>query len=180
MVSVSLIVVTVVFVVAAIILTMVEAAATGLTIALVGAGMAVVLAGIGSSLGVGMAGEAAAGVVAEDPEKFGKLLLLQALPGTQGIYGLLAGFLVMLQLGLFAEPLDLTVAQGSAIFLACIPVALTCLLSGIYQGRVSAACIGIVAKRPEESGKALVLPVMVETYAVLGLLATMLLIFNLV
>ena len=180
MVSVSLGIVMVVFAVAAFVVALVETAATGLTIALIGAGMAVVLAGIGSSLGVGMAGEAAAGVVAEDPDKFGKLILLQALPGTQGIYGLLAGFLVMLRLGMFSDAAPvLTVAQGSQVFLACIPVALTCLISGIYQGRVSAACIGIVAKRPEESGKALVLPVMVETYAVLGLLATMLLIFSL-
>jgi V/A-type H+-transporting ATPase subunit K len=150
---------------------------TGMAIALMGAAFAVVLAGVGSSLGVGMAGEAASGVVAEDPDKFGKLILLQALPGTQGIYGFLAGFLVMFKLGFFAGQFPvLSVDQGWQIFFACMPVALSCLISGIYQGRVSVACIGIVAKRPEESGKALVLPVMVETYAVLGLLATILLI----
>ncbi|MEW6522506.1 MAG: V-type ATP synthase subunit K [Bacillota bacterium] len=149
---------------------------SGMAIALMGAAFAVVLAGVGSSIGVGIAGEAASGVVAEDPEKFGKLLLLQALPGTQGIYGLLAGFLVMFRLGLFGGQFPvLSVDQGWQVFFACMPVALACLVSGIFQGRVSVAAIGVVAKRPEESGKALVMPVMVETYAVLGLLATILL-----
>ena len=157
-------------------LTLLRVAISGLAIALMGASFAVVLAGVGSSIGVGLAGEAAAGVVAEDPEKFGKLLPLQALPGTQGIYGVLAAFLVMFRLGMFAgEVPTLTVDQGWQVFFACLPVALTCLVSGIYQGRASVAAIGLVAKRPEESGKALIMPIMVETYAVLGLIATILL-----
>ncbi|MGB9866306.1 MAG: V-type ATP synthase subunit K [Bacillota bacterium] len=149
----------------------------GLAIAMLGAAMAVFLAGIGSSIGVGIAGEAAAGVVTEDPEKFGRLLLLQAIPGTQGIYGFLAGFMVMFKLGMFGGTVpSLTLEQGWQVFFACMPVAISCLISGIYQGKVSVASIGIVAKRPEESGKALILPAMVETYAVLGLLASILLI----
>ena len=138
--------------------------------------MAVVLGRIGSSIGVGIAGEAAAGVLAEDPEKFGRLLLLQALPGTQGIYGFLSAFWVILKINLLGGTVPaLTAGQGIQILFSCLPVAFVCLVSGIHQGRVSAASIGIVAKRPEESGKALILPAMVETYAVLGLLATILL-----
>lgn len=148
----------------------------GFAIALMGAAVAVFAAGIGSSIGVGIAGEAASGVVAEDPEKFGRLLLLQALPGTQGIYGFLAGFMVMFRLGMFSGSVpQLNIEQGWQVFFSCLPVAVAGLISGIYQGRVSAAAMGIVAKRPEESGKALILPAMVETYAVLGLLATILL-----
>lgn len=148
----------------------------GLPVAILGAAMAIFLGGIGSSIGVGLAGEAAAGVVTEDPEKFGRLLLLQAIPGTQGIYGFLAGFMVMFRLGMFSGAIpSLSVEQGWQVFFACMPVAISCLISGIYQGRVSVASIGVVAKRPEESGKALILPAMVETYAVLGLLATILL-----
>lgn len=149
----------------------------GLPIAVLGAAAAVGLAGIGSSLGVGIAGEAAAGVTAEDPEKFGKLLLLQAIPGTQGIYGFLASFLVMFKLGFFSGSIaNLTMDQGWQIFFSCLPVGIGCLVSGIYQGRASVAAINMVAKRPEESGKALIFPAMVETYAVLGLLATILLV----
>jgi V/A-type H+-transporting ATPase subunit K len=149
----------------------------GVALAALGAATAVSLAGIGSSLGVGMAGEAAAGVTAEDPDKFGKLLLLQALPGTQGIYGFLAGFLVMFKIGFFgAAVAPLTLEQGWQLFFSCLPVGIGCLVSGIYQGRASVASINLVAKRPEESGKALVFPAMVETYAVLSLLATILLV----
>lgn len=148
----------------------------GNAIALMGAGVAVFLSGIGSSVGVGMAGEKAAGVTTEDPEKFGRLLLLQALPGTQGIYGFLVGFLAMFKMGAFSGVKTLTLEQGWQFFFACLPVAISCLISGLYQARVSVAGMDIVAKHPEESGKALILPAMVETYAVLGLLASVLLI----
>jgi len=153
---------------------------SGVALAVLGAATSVFFGGIGSSIGVGMAGEAAAGVTSEDPEKFGRLLLLQALPGTQGIYGFLAGFIVIFKLGFFGGTVaPLTVEQGWQYFFACLPVALSCMISGIYQGRASVAAIGIVAKKPEESGKALIIPAMVETYAVLGLLATILLVTRL-
>lgn len=145
----------------------------GFGVAFVGVGMAVLLSGIGSSIGVGVAGEAASGITAEDPEKFGRLLLLQALPGTQGVYGFIAGFLALQQISAFGTAM--TLAQGRAFLLACAPVAVSCLVSGIYQGRVSVAAMQIVAKKPEESGKALILPALVEFYAVLGLLGSILL-----
>ncbi len=152
---------------------------SGITIALLGAAFAVGLAGIGSAIGVGIAGQSASGLMTEDPDKFGQALLLQALPGTQGIYGLLVGFLIMQQTGVIGEAmLDLTWEQGWAVFMAAQPIAIVGLLSGIYQGRVAAAGIGLVAKRPEELGKAIVFAVMVETYAVLALLASILMLFG--
>jgi len=148
----------------------------GLVFALLGSALAIGLAGIGSALGVGIAGEAGAGVMTEDPGKFGQVLLLQALPGTQGIYGLLAGFWVLIKLGLFGgTPAAVTIAQGMQIMFACLPIAIVGLLSGISQGKTAAASIGLIARRPEETGKAIILPAMVETYAVLSLLATILL-----
>ena len=145
-------------------------------LALMGAGVAVFVSGIGSIVGVGIAGEKAAGITSEDPEKFGRLLLLQALPGTQGIYGFLVGFLALYRMGGFEVMKELSISQGWQFFFASLPVAVTCLLSGLYQARVSIAGMDIVAKHPEESGKALIMPAMVETYAVLGLLASVLLI----
>ncbi len=145
-------------------------------LALLGAGIAVLVSGIGSIVGVGIAGEKAAGITAEDPEKFGRLLLLQALPGTQGIYGFLVGFLAIFKMGGFSGVLELSVQQGWQFMFASLPVAIGCLLSGMYQARCSIAGMDIVAKHPEESGKALIIPAMVETYAVLGLLASVLLI----
>ncbi len=151
----------------------------GIALAIFGAALAVGLAGTGSALGIGIAGQAAAGVIAEDPEKFGKVLLLQALPGTQGIYGFLAGFLVMLKIGLLGGTVAAVEwSAGLQILAACLPVALAGLSSGIYQGKVSASGIFLTAKRPEESAKGLILSAMVETYAVLGLLATFLLLLG--
>ena len=148
----------------------------GLVFAIFGGAVAVALGGIGSAVGVGIAGEMAAGVIAEDPEKFGKTLLSQALPGTQGIYGFLAGFWVMLKVNLLGNVIAISSATGWQIFMACLPVAIAALVSGIFQGKVSAAGIAMVARKPDEAGKGLILSAMVETYAVLGLLTTILLI----
>ncbi len=152
----------------------------GLEIALIGVALAVVMGGIGSSIGVGLAGQAATGVMTEDPEKFGRLLLLVALPGTQGIYGLLASFLVIMKLGLIGggSVVEITQAQGFKLLFSCLPVALAGLFSAIHQGKVCVAGIMMAAKRPEEMGKILVLAVFVEFYAVLGLLITILLLFG--
>lgn len=148
----------------------------GLTLAIVGAAAAFVFAGIGSAIGIGLAGQAASGVMSEDPEKFGSLLLLAALPGTQGIYGFLSSFLVMLKLGLISGAIaKLTVHQGWQILISCMPVTFAGLISAIHQGKVCAAGIYMVAKQPKDLAKPLVMGALVETYAVLGLLITVLL-----
>ncbi len=150
---------------------------TGTVYAIIGAALASIVAGIGSAIGVGMAGQAAAGVTAEDPDKFSKCLVLQLLPGTQGIYGLLIAFLAFLKIDLFGELKALTDAQGLGILFACMPIAIVGLISAIYQAKVACAGIACVAKRPEESGKAITLTIMVETYAVLALLISFLGVF---
>jgi V/A-type H+-transporting ATPase subunit K len=144
----------------------------GPTLALAGGAIASLLGGIGSSVGMGLAGATGAGVVAEKPEYFGKVLVLEALPGSQGIYGLLGAFLVLNTVG--EKLADLNATQGWQIFFACMPLALTALFSGIYQGKVAAAGMNIIAKKPENSGNAIILSAMVETFAILGLLATVL------
>lgn len=146
----------------------------GTVLGMLGAACAALFAGIGSAIGVGMAGKAAAGVTAEDPDKFSKVLVLQLLPGTQGIYGLLTAILAFMQLGLFGDIAQLSTAAGLTLFAACLPVAFVGLLSAIYQAKVAVSGIAMVAKRPEESGKAIILTVMVETYAVLALLVSLL------
>jgi len=146
----------------------------GIILAFLGSALAVGMAGWGSVIGVGMTGVAAAGVVTENPANFGKTLLLQALPGTQGIYGLLIGFLVWQKIGVFGGVVDLPLQQGFMILMACLPIALVGYTSAIYQGKAAAAGCGIVAKRPEELAKGMVFAAMVETYAVLSLLASFL------
>ncbi len=148
----------------------------GLALAFLGAASAAILAGIGSAIGVGLAGQAASGVMSEDPEKFGSLLLLVALPGTQGIYGFLSAFLVILKLGVTGGTIaQVNVHQGWQLLVACLPVALAGLVSGIHQGKVCASGIYMVAKQPKDMTKPLILGALVETYAVLGLLITILL-----
>lgn len=146
----------------------------GTFIAVLGAACAAIFAGIGSAVGVGMAGKAAAGVTAEDPDKFSKCLVLQLLPGTQGIYGLLIAFIVFIKIDLFGGILGLTVESGLTLFAGCLPMAIVGLLSALYQSKVACSGIALVAKRPEESGKAIILTAMVETYAVLALLTSFL------
>jgi V/A-type H+-transporting ATPase subunit K len=150
----------------------------GLMSAILGAALALGGGGIGSSVGVGLAGEVAAGVVAEDPDKFGKTLLLQALPGTQGIYGFLVAFWVILKINLLGGVLPVSNEAGLQILFACLPVAINGVISGIYQGRIAAAGIAMVGRKPDEAGKGLILAAMAETYAVLGLLLSILLLMN--
>ena len=66
----------------------------GIVFAVLGMAMATIFAGIGSAKGVGFTGEAAAALTTEQPEKFGQALILQLLPGTQGLYGFVIAFLI--------------------------------------------------------------------------------------
>lgn len=151
----------------------------GTGLAFLGAALAVGLCCVGSAKGTGLVGEAATGVISEAPENFSKCLILQVLPGTQGLYGMVAWFFVLFVMGVFSGGMQaLTVSQGLTVFVSCLPIALGGWLSAIFQGRVAAASINIVAKRPEESTKGIILCGIVEFYAILSLLATILLLMN--
>ncbi len=151
----------------------------GIVWAVLGAAVAVFLAGAGSAIGVGIAGQAASGVVTEDPSKFAQVLIMQLLPGTQGIYGLLVGFITLSKIGLLGGGLaTLDLKTGLMILAGCLPIGIVGLISGKYQGMTSAAAIGIVAKKPDQFGKAMLFPAMVETYAILALLISILAVSN--
>lgn len=135
----------------------------GLVLAVLGAALAVIMAGIGSAKGVGMAGEAAAGIVIEEPEKFGKSLVLQLLPGTQGLYGFVIGLLIVPRLSV-----DITMAEGLYVFMACLPIAFVGLFSAIAQSKVAIAGLNILAKNEPQQTKGIIYSVMVETYAILA------------
>lgn len=139
----------------------------GVIMAMLGAGLATILAGIGSAIGIGYPARAAAGVLSEDPTKFGSLFLLVVLPGTQGFYGFVATFLLIGNIDKVQ-----TLGQGMQLFLAALPIAFAGLVSGIHQGKVCAAGVNLVAKRPREVMKGVIYAAMIETYAVLGLLIT--------
>ena len=152
---------------------------SGLAIGLLGAGLAACLAGAGSGVGTGIAGEAGAGLVSEDPSKFGKCMILQVVPGTQGLYGLVVWFFALFTMGAFSGGIvPLTVTEGATIFAACLPIALGGWLSAIFQGRVAAASVNVVAKKPDDWAKGIILCGIVEFYAILSLLASVLLPMN--
>lgn len=149
----------------------------GIGLAYLGAALAVALCCIGSAKGTGMAGEAATGVTSESPESFSKCMILQVLPGTQGLYGIVAWFMVLLKLNVFGgEMAQLTVQNGLAIFAASCPSRWVAGCRPSPRARVAAASINIVAKRPEESTKGIILCGIVEFYAILSLVATILLV----
>ncbi|EWM53698.1 V-type ATP synthase subunit K [Ruminococcus flavefaciens] len=151
----------------------------GLVLAIIGAALAALLAGIGSAKGVSLVGEAASGVVSVDPSKFSKVLLLELLPGTQGLYGLIAAMFILLRTGVLGSgAADLTVQQGLGFLAASLPIAVVGLISGIMQGRTAAAGVSITAKKPDHNGKAIIMAAMVETYAILALLISVLMILN--
>jgi len=143
----------------------------GFVFGALGIALAVGMSGIGSAKGVGLAGQAITGLLTEQPEKFGKALVLQLLPGTQGLYGFVIGFLVLGKLST-----STTFQEGLYLCFACLPIAIAGLSSGIAQGKVSASAIQILAKRPEHNTKGIILAAMVETYAIIGFVTSFLLV----
>ena len=147
----------------------------GYVFAAMGMALAVILPGIGSAKGVGIVGEAVAGLTTEEPEKFGKGLILQLLPGTQGLYGFVIGLMVLPKLAK-----AMTLDMGLYLFMACLPIAFVGLYSAISQAKTAAAGIAIVAKKPEHSTKAIILAAMVETYAILAFVVSIILVSKII
>ncbi len=150
---------------------------SGTAVALLGAALAVGLPCAGSATGVGTVGRAGAGAVSVDSGKFSRALVLQILPGTQGLYGLVIWFFALMKLGFFSGGLQqLTIENGLKFFGSCMPIAIGGLIFGIVQGRLCAGGLSLVAKRPGEMSKSIILAIMMEFYAILALLASFLMI----
>lgn len=143
---------------------------TGYAIAMAGIALCVLLCGVGSSLGLFKTGRAAAGVLSENPKKFGKLMVLVLLPATQGIYGFIIAIIAS---GSLANVT--TTAQGWAFFGAVVPMMLSGLITGIFQGKSAVNCIYAVGKQDSLGGKLIIYPAMIEFYAILGLIISIML-----
>lgn len=142
----------------------------GMALGLLGAALAAALACAGSGLGTGYAGQACAGLISEDPSKFGKAMILQVIPGTQGLYGFVVWFLA--NNAIVSAGAGMDVATGMKYFAACMPIAIGGLISAAAQGKVAAASINILAKKPDDWSKGMVFCITVEFYAILCLLAS--------
>lgn len=153
----------------------------GMAIGFLGASLACGLACAGSAKGCGIAGEAGAGLLCEMPGAFGKVLIMQILPGTLGLFGLVVWFFALLQMGVFGggDPTALSASDGLRVACSCLPVAIGCFIAGPAQGRVAANSINLIATRSGDWGKGILLCITVEFYAILFLLASFLMLLNL-
>ena len=149
---------------------------SGNSLAVIGAAIATILPGVGSAKGVNMVAKATAGLISEEPNKYGKSMLLQALPMTQGIYGMVAAFLIMIGSGIMGGSATLTTAPGAYYLCAACPIAFGGWYSALKQAEVATAGISVLAKKPEAVGKAVISASFVELYAILALLISLLLI----
>lgn len=152
----------------------------GLGLAFLGAALAVGFSCAGSGKGTGIVGESAAGLLSEQPDSFGKCLVLQVLPGTQGLYGLVVWFIAMIQIGLIGGGglMQLNIAQGLSVFGACMPMAIGGYISAVAQGKVAAASVNLMARSPEQFSKGIIMCGIVEFYAILSLLASILMVLQ--
>lgn len=145
----------------------------GILLALLGMGVAAIFSGMGSAKGVGMTGEAAAALTTEQPETFGRALILQLLPGTQGLYGFVIAFMIFINVSG-----DMTMQQGLNMLISACPIGFVGYFSAIKQARVATAGIQILAKRPEHATKGIIFSAMVETYAILAFVISFLMVLN--
>ena len=152
---------------------------SGLAIGLLGAGLAACLAGAGSGVGTGIAGQAGVGLVSEDPGKFGKVMILQVIPGTQGLYGLVVFFVAIMNMGLLdGTAMNLSFVDGCRYFAACLPIGIGGLVTAVAQGKVAAGSVTLLAKNPDHWAKGMILCITVEFYAILSLLASMMMLLS--
>lgn len=151
----------------------------GLAIAILGGALAAALCCAGSARGCGITGEAGTGLLSEDPSNFAKVMILQVIPGTQGLYGFVVWFIVLSKLQLLSgSPATVSIEQGLQILGACLPMAIAGGMSAPAQGRVAAGTVNLLAKKPNDWFKGVMLCAVVEFYAILGLLASFLMISN--
>lgn len=147
----------------------------GFVIASIGVALSASLGPIGSSIGMSLAGQAASGVLSEKPGLYGRVLVIQAIPGTQGIYGFLVAILLMTKIGLLGGGfIDLAKLDGWLVFAAALPVALVGLVSGIYQGKAAASAIVMAGKDEALATRGMILAAIVETAQLLALLVSVL------
>ncbi|PKM72806.1 MAG: permease [Firmicutes bacterium HGW-Firmicutes-16] len=151
----------------------------GMLIGILGSGLAAVVCCVGSAKGTGIAGEAGAGVLREKPDLFSKVLILQVIPGTQGLYGFVIWFICIIQMGVMAgTAVGMSIPAGMLYAAACLPIAIGGTASALYQGRVAVSSIHLLSKQPDSMGKGVMLCVIVEFYAILSFLASFIMLIS--
>ena len=149
---------------------------TGCGWAVLGAIIVVTVSCLGSAKGILIASSQAAGVLSEKPELFGKMLVLMALPGTQGFYGFIGAIMIAMRTGIIVGHINISPSVGIAILIIAICMGIVEYITAIMQAKAATAAINLTGKQPEEGGRAILIPALVETYAIIALLISILLI----
>jgi V/A-type H+-transporting ATPase subunit K len=137
---------------------------TAIILGYIGAALMVGMSGLASAIGTSVCGMSAVGAMKKDPSKFGTYMILSALPGSQGLYGFVAYFMIARFL-----TAEISMLQGAAIFAGGIVMALVATISSYYQARVCASGIAAVGNGHDVMTRTLILAAFPELYAILGL-----------
>lgn len=143
----------------------------GVFLAVLGMAMAVFLPGIGSAKGVGIVGEAASGLLISEPEKFGRSLVLQLMPASQGLYGFVIFIMTAGQV-----KADMSILHGLYLLMCCLPIAIVGWPSAMSQAKIAVHGISVLSRNESQMTKSIIYCVMVETYALLAFVASLILI----
>ena len=151
----------------------------GQNLAIFGAALVAGIACMGSAKAVSIVGSANSAILSEEPSLFGKLFLLQALPMTQGVYGLVTALLILMSSGIMSGAgAELSLMDGAFYLMAALPYTFVGYFSAVQQGKAAIAGANLCAKRPDQLGKAITMTALVETYAIFGLLVSLLTILS--
>ncbi|MDR2913025.1 MAG: ATPase [Alistipes sp.] len=137
---------------------------TAILLAYIGVFFMVGFSGMASAIGTAICGITAVGSMKKDSSKFGSYMILSALPGSQGLYGFVAYFMI----SGFLVP-EITIAQGVAIFAGGLVMALVATISAYMQSRVCANGIAAMGNGHDVMTNTLILAAFPELYAILGL-----------
>lgn len=135
-------------------------------LAWVGIFLMVALSGIGSALGTGNAGSATIAAMKKRDDIFANCMILSALPGTQGLYGFGAFFILKEHI----TP-EITMLTAAALFGAGLISGITNLLSAYFQSRVVANGIESIGNGNNVFSNTLILAVYPELYAIIAFAA---------
>jgi V/A-type H+-transporting ATPase subunit K len=136
---------------------------------IIGVGLMVGGGGAGSAAGLVISSSALLGLYKKKPEMLGMGLGLAMPPATQGLYGFV-GFILYknyLVPGMTGFQAAVVLAAGAGMFFSC-------LISAIYQGMICADGIKATAEGKNVFGTTMMLAAFPEFYAILSLIAAIL------
>ncbi len=145
----------------------------GTFLAVLGAALALGVPGVATAIGLGAAGVAGAGAVAENKENFKNALVLQSMPQTQTIYGFITALFIIMGAGLLGAAGKTISFESGMVMLAAGSIVAITGISAIFQGLVAAAGIASSAKTQSAFVPSIVFCGQVETPAIFGFITAL-------